>query len=466
MRDLLAQQQKELAAQRTLIEQLQGAQQTAGTEPHTAAVATPAVDPTVTAQQQAKDALVQQEDAAPETAPETADERNKALLKQVLADPSNTIYNPDFIGAWYLPGTTAAMKVGGYIDLSLVNSFDPLGSPDRFIVGSIPAEGTTVQGAESGMSVTAARSRVNLEYREQTKRGELRAFVEGDFQGDGDSLRLRHAFGQYQAVLAGKTWSTLMNPNADPEDLDNEGVSGQVHLRQAQIRWFPQFGKKRQLNLAIEDSSTDVLNGDSLRGRADLVASMGHMPNGLFGRWNYQLGFVLRDLKAAMSSSSPKENTTGWGITASGRQPLSWWGGKDFLLWQLNYGKGIGHYINDLDTVGGGDAVFDPQGKLHALPVFAGYVAYQHRWPMTRGFMKSWQGILRSSLILSWVDINTFDFQEGSDYDSTLRASMNLIYNPVPNVGLGVEFLWGERKNKDGSKGTATQLQAGIRYSF
>ncbi len=85
---------------------------------------------------------------------------------------------------------------------------------------------------------------------------------------------------------------------------------------------------------------------------------------------------------------------------------------------------------------------------------------------MTRGFMKSWQGILRSSLILSWVDINTFDFQEGSDYDSTLRASMNLIYNPVHNVGLGIEFLWGERKNKDGSKGTATQLQAGVRYSF
>jgi hypothetical protein len=108
LRDLLAQQQKELAEQRTLIELLQGAQQTAGTEAHTAAVATPPVDPTDTAQQQAKEALAQQQEAAPQT----ADERNQALLKEILADPSNTIYDPDFIGAWYLPGTTAAMKVG------------------------------------------------------------------------------------------------------------------------------------------------------------------------------------------------------------------------------------------------------------------------------------------------------------------------------------------------------------------
>jgi hypothetical protein len=108
LRDLLAQQQKELTAQGILIEQLQGSQQTAGTEPHTAAVAKPAVDPTVTAQQQAVEALAQQQ----EVTHQTAEERNRALRKGILADPSNTIYDPDFPGAWYLPGTTAAMKVG------------------------------------------------------------------------------------------------------------------------------------------------------------------------------------------------------------------------------------------------------------------------------------------------------------------------------------------------------------------
>ena len=487
LRELLAQQQKELAAQRVLIEQLQGSQQTAKTEPHTPAVAKPTVDSTAMAQQpgtdtppvaadqsgqqQAVKALAQQQEVAPETGPE----EYEALREKVLADPSNTIYDPNFPGAWYLPGTTAAMKVGGYVDLSIVNSFDPMLKPDEFIVGSIPPTGQTVSGAEKGTQVTATRSRVNLEYREQSKQGEIRAFVEGDFQGDDNTFRLRHAFGQFGSVLAGKTWSTLMNLDADPEDLDNEGTSGQIHIRHAEVRWSPQFGEKLKLEIALEDPQTDVINGQGERGRADLVASLNRTPTGSIGHWNYRVGFILRDLKATENSSSdsaevvagsPDENTTGWGITASGRQPLKWWGGKDFLLWQLNYGEGIGHYINDLNSVGGGDAVFDPQGKLRALPVFAGYVSYQHSWPMTWGFVKSWPGFLRSSLNVSWVDINNYQFQEGSDYKSTLEASINLIYSPTDSFVVGIEYLWGERKNKDGSKGTATQLQMGLRYIF
>ena len=478
LRDLLAQQQEELAAQRILIEQLQGSQPAAKTGPHTAAVAKPTVDSAVAAQQpgtdtppakadqsgqqQAVEALAQQQ----QTAPETSQEKYAALQKKILNDPSNTIYDPDFPGAWYLPGTTAAMKVGGYVDLSIVNSFDPMLQPDRFIVGSIPPKGEPVAGAEKGTNVTASRSRVNLEYREQTKQGEIRAFVEGDFQGDGDTFRLRHAYGQYKSVLAGKTWSTLMNFNADPEILDNEGISGQIRIRHSEVRWSPQFGQKHKLELALEDPQTDVINGQGVRGRADLVASLNRMPHGLFGHRNYNVGVILRDLKASQNNGSPNESTTGWGITASGRQPIKWPGGKDFLLWQLTYGEGIGHYIKDLNTVGGGDAVFDPQGQLRALPVFAGYVSYLHEWPMTWGFVKSWPGILRSSLNLSFVDINNYQFQEGSDYKSTREASVNLIYSPTANINMGVEFLWGERTNRDESKGTATQLQMGIRYDF
>jgi hypothetical protein len=45
-------------------------------------------------------------------------------------------------------------------------------------------------------------------------------------------------------------------------------------------------------------------------------------------------------------------------------------------------------------------------------------------------------------------------------------ASMNLIYQPAQNVRLGMELLWGERRNKDDTKGTATQLQISARYDF
>jgi hypothetical protein len=198
------------------------------------------------------------------------------------------------------------------------------------------------------------------------------------------------------------------------------------------------------------------------------------MPLGPLGRWNYRVGFVLRDLKANYAGADDEsavvglsDSTTGWGITTGGRQPVTWWGnGGDSLVWQLTYGKGIGHYINDLQSIGGGDAVFDPEGNLHALPVLAGYVSYQHIWPKKWWFFKKWPGLLRSNFNLGWVDINNFSFQDDDDYSSTIRASANLLYNPTDHVTLGLEFLWGKRTNANKSKGTATQLQFSARYTF
>jgi len=505
MQELLIKQQrqldaqaKELAEQRELIEQLQGSKPTAETEstppadepakaeivkaepvktgPATTAeqagADTPPPDADQSGQQQAVEAMAQKQ--ATETPADIDKEQQKlADLQTGMDDPSNTIYDPNFPGAWYLPGTTAAMRVGGYVNLSVVNSFDPMLIPDRFIVGSIPPDGETVPGAEKGVQVSAQQTRLNVEYREQSKLGEIRAFAEGDFQGDDDTFRMRHAFGQFRSILAGKTWSTFMDVDSRPEEVDVEGINGQVLLRHSQIRWSPRFGEKMQLKLALEDPTTDVSGGQSQRGAFDLVASLDRMPLGPLGRWNYRVGFILRDLKASLINSNPDDDfsgptqsTTGWGITTGGRQPLKRWGGNDFILWQLTYGEGIGHYINDLQTIGEGDAVFDPQGELQALPVFSGYVSYQHRWPMNFRFMKSWPGILRSSFTVSWVNINNFEFQDGSDYDKTLRASMNLIYSPTENIFAGVEFLYGERRNVDGSKGTAKQLQFAMRYIF
>ena len=498
MQDLLEQQQKqldeqrkELAAQRLLIKQLQGNSETIEAPDQVPDVVYPEADSsTVTAKQKSSETAIPTEDQSGQqqavlalakqqvTGPDSEEEKQQVkeqdqaeIARKAFYDPANTSYDPNFPGAWYLPGTTAAMKVGGYVNLSVVNSFDPMLIPDRFIVGSIPPDGETADGAIEGTQVSAQQTRLNLEYREQTTMGEIRAFVEADFQGGGDTFRLRHAFGQFGSILAGKTWSTFMNNNAQPEEVDVEGINGQVLLRNSQIRWSPHFGETLNLKLALEDPTTDINNAQGQRGAFDVIASLEKVPLGALGMWNYRVGAILRDLSAIESGdpgdvSGKVENTTGWGVTTGGRQPLSWWADDDYLLWQITYGEGIGHYINDLGTVGGGDAVFDPTGKLRALPVFSGYLSYMHRWPLTWRFLNGWPGVLRSSFTLSWVDINNFDFQDDSAYDRTMRASMNLIYNPTRNIQGGIEFLWGQRQNKDGSKGTATQLQFAMRYIF
>lgn len=504
MQDLLKQQQeqldeqsKELAAQRLLIKELQGGgtrtAQKAPDTPDTPDVVYPDTDSSTTeqataqtldpdapipdadqsGQQQAVLALAKQQ-VTDQPKEDVKAQSQEEIAAKAFYDPSNTIYDPNFPGAWYLPGTTAAMKLGGYVNLSVVSSFDPMTKPDRFIVGSIPPEGVILPDAVEGIQVSAQQTRVNLEYREQTKLGEIRSFIEGDFQGSSDGFRLRHAFGQFRSILAGYTWTTFMDIDAQPEEVDVEGINGQILLRHAQVRWFPQFGEEVKLKLALEDPVTDVVNGESQRGFFDVVASLNRMPLGPLGRWNYRVGFILRDLKAIETDPETGEvrpgataqSTTGWGITTSGRNPVEWWGGDDYFLWQLTYGEGIGHYINDLHSMGGGDAVFDPDGDLKALPVFSGYLSYMHRWPLAQSFFKKWPGVLRSNFTLSWVNVDNYEFEDGINYHETLRASVNTLYSPTENIQIGLEYLWGKRTNQDRSKGTATQLQFAMRYIF
>ena len=513
MESLLEQQQKELEAQgrelaeqRTLIRQLQESRKIGASQPDSeqtgetpvGELAGSAVHDNVPAATADDQKSITQEGAGAESTTESGTEADVAATDSqsgqeqalaefakreqdaeqgieadktvILEDPSNTTYDPDFPGAWHLPGTTAAMKIAGYVNLALVNSFDPMLISDRFIVGSIPPEGENVQGAKSGTEVTANQTRINFEVREETSQGPLRAFVEGDFEAIGDTFRLRHAFGQFRWMLAGKTWSTLMDIDSRPEEVDFEGINGMILARQAQIRIFPNVGKSMNFKLALEDPRTDVVNGVGTRGRSDLVMSVGRLPLGQLGSWNSRVAFILRDLKADQAGDGSDDDLSdgaiGWGVTTSGRKPMPWWGENDSLLWQVTYGEGIGRYFNDLNTVGGGDAVFDPTGKLQPLPVFGGYVSYSHGWPKDFWFLKSWRGILRSNLTLSWVSIDNFDYQDDRDYQSTLRASANLIYLPTTNVRFGMELLWGQRTNKDESKGTATQLQFSARYNF
>jgi len=69
-------------------------------------------------------------------------------------------------------------------------------------------------------------------------------------------------------------------------------------------------------------------------------------------------------------------------------------------------------------------------------------------------------------LTYSWVDVENLDFQDDSAYAKTDRAIINLLWSPVTRVDVGAEFLWGQRENKDGTDGTARQLQIGAKYRF
>ena len=164
------------------------------------------------------------------------DEGEAAVAQAQTDDPTQDLLS-NFPGAWRLPGTSAAFGIGGHIRTTVVLNEDVLEIPDRFIVGSIPVDQPADGDNAAQSSITANQSRLNFDMRDTTSAGILRAFIEGDFTGDGDSFRLRHAFGQWDRVLAGQTWSAFVDTEASPEEVDFEGLNGRINVRQSQVRW-------------------------------------------------------------------------------------------------------------------------------------------------------------------------------------------------------------------------------------
>ena len=412
--------------------------------------------------------LQEMDEKAPDVQVSEAVEERLAELEasvQELPEKADLVAAGEFPGSFRIPGTNAALKIGGQVRFTGVNSTDAIGSEDRFVTSSIPIAGTEEAGKESRVTYIATPSRLNFDLRTPTGVGSMRAFIEADYAGPENSFRLRHGFGQWQKFLIGQTWSTFADPEARPDGIDFEGLNAIALFRKPQIRWTTPFGGNNSFSLAVENPAPDVTGAAGLNQVPDVIARVRWEPERvrgplllLQGIGHIQAAVLIRQVRAEPAEApNTTLSTGGFGFNVSGRMSPGLWNDKDDLTWAAYAGKGIGSYITDLRTLGGQDGVYDPvTNTVEALPVAATYVGYQHWWNDT----------MRSTATFGWVYVDNLDIQGGAALHQTIRYSLNLSWSPIPRLDLVGEFLSGRRFNKNGERGTASQFQFGTRFRF
>ena len=394
------------------------------------------------------------------------EERLKKLEADVrkLPEAEDVVSVGDFPGSFRIPGTDAALKVGGQVRVTLVESLDAIGTDDRFVTSSIPVEGSEAAGKGARTTLAANASRFNFDFRTPTGVGAMRAFIEVGFDNKSNPL-LRHAFGQWDHWILGQTWSTFSDPEAEPFGIDNEGLNAISLFRQPQIRYTTGVGEAYTIAASVENPAPDVTNASSvnlipdfvLRARWSPGKGKGALP--VLGQLGHvQAALLLRQIRAE-SDLNPNQTVAkgGFGFGLSGVLQTGWWAETDAVKFSLYAGKGIGRYITDLRTAGGQDAYFDTTtGEMTVLGVTAAYVGYEHPWSRA----------LTSTVTLGWVWVNVLENQPGDALKYTRRFSLNLAWSPIPRLDLVAELLTGTRVNKDLQAGTATQIQLGSRFRF
>ncbi len=254
----------------------------------------------------------------------------------------------------------------------------------------------------------------------------------------------------------GQDWTTLQNMVALPDiiDLINWPSEGTVFSRQTMIRYS--WGG---LQLALENGETTVAqNGASSFG----VTNDNSLPDFVWrythksASWgDYSLAGVARQLSDRGFVPGSDDTSLGWGLSFAGKIPL--WG-QDDLRFTLSGGDGIGRYLA-LNSVG--DAVIDPAGKLHAIEIVNGFVAWRHPWT------EQW----RSTLALSAYRANVGQSDEGTMLGSGVTrivrsATVNLLYSPIPKITFGAEYRYARRDTVGSLSGDLGRLQLSARYNF
>ena len=319
-----------------------------------------------------------------------------------------------------------------------------------------------VGGRSSGFDTDFSARQTRFLFKTETDVGtdhKLSGLIELDFNvtAGGDERisnsfvpRIRNALINYDNWTFGQGWTTFMNVGALPDTLDFIGVTpGTAFDRQPLIRYT-----NGGLQIAVEQPETVVTS----RTGARVIAGDDQLPD-IVGRYNWNgdwgnftITAIARQLHISEDDLLGIDDAAwGYGTSVSGKLKV---GPRDDFRFTATVGEGLGRYMG-LNIVN--DAAIDTNGMLNPIATYSGFAAYRHVW----------SDKLRSNIAGSYFKAdNPVALTTDQVTDESWNGFVNLIWNPVGPLNVGVEFLYAERMLEDGRSGNLQRLQFSTQYNF
>lgn len=350
----------------------------------------------------------------------------------------------------------AVFAIGGFVNFRTAYDFDNMIGNIDFVTYDIPMHGTAANAGRFLMD--GSTSRLYFKSLIATSMGKpIETYIETDFRGPGNSLRLREAYISWNGWTAGQTVTTFCDLAASFNTIDFEGPNGYTYGRNLMIQYKHAWDNGLSAGIAAEYPS---LSATYSTNTAAIPQRIPDIPAYVQYAWNkgashIRASGIIRNMYYQDMVSNSTEDAIGWGTQLSGIFKLS---NRLTAYGQFLYGQGITPYIQDL---AGNGLDLTPQrnvaGRLEA-PITTSWLAGMQfnitpKMPLTVGY---------SQVLLN----NKDGYNNPEQYKLAQYVVGNLFYNFNQALSIGVEYLYGTRYNHSDSFGHSNRIQAAVQFNF
>lgn len=378
----------------------------------------------------------------------------KTNIYKLSALAAITMLSTCSVSAFELDVADMKASIYGYAKLDMIYDVDGYIGPTvthRLI--SLDSQ----EGAEGHANLHAFQSRLGFKTSTPVAGSTLNTTIEGDFYGGGGGqFRLRHAYGEWNGVLAGQTWTNFGGFLGFTPVVDFTAQFGQGNItRQAQLRYT-----SGGLSIALEDpgnigSNVDMTNSPSTddelkNGYPDLTLRY----EDRYGAISYGVSTVLREIAYYNSASNSDESILGWGVNFEAASKVT---DRFTLRGAFTHGDGLGGYLYGSPS---GSGFIDASGSVEGIKGVGGTVG------MT---ISVGTGNVNVAYGIATVDLDDAVGQGAMSSLATDRAEsiyLNYIWSPAKRINYGVEAGYHSRRTQSGEEGDAVRLQGMVQYVF
>ncbi|MGF7158993.1 hypothetical protein FHS85_000603 [Rhodoligotrophos appendicifer] len=349
------------------------------------------------------------------------------------------------------PAPTHEVTISGYVKGDVIYDFDQdLG--DFFSYTRIASVKNSTH-----TRLHARQSRFNIKSGSDTRIGQIRTLIEGDFMAGGSEgpaeFRLRHAWGEWDltphfTLGAGRYWQNFMSPFTGITTVDFNGDVGLIgRTRNDQVRFTWRDGPALAA-MSLENPTAergDLISagakaGTKAPGTSDNLPDLNvRMQYDIPGGHQLVVSGLLRNYHAESNGGRGGDDALGWGVQGAANIQLT-----EFALLSAGamYGRGLGSYL-----LGPSFGAYVKDGNIELveqLGLFAG---------ITVNVTDA------TSINLGWGYSDQNDKEiaasrvENANVD-VMSAHANIIWQPVEQLRLGAEVMWGRREFTTDNRGT------------